>query len=356
MKAYGIKVVRFAAGWYDYQSWRDYYWLNKPAFYAAMDKVIAAAEAAGIGLICSLTWSIKGFAELTHYTQGTTNGVKGLSMPSQPEYQLMATYIAEFVGRYKNSPAIYAWAFGNEFSAQSGNEFHRSWKMDGTDAVAGSNANLGTRPDGSTYAATDKLLTSDYMRYARLVNALIRANDPHGRIVISGNAIGTSFAVTARTFNALTADTKSMWDGTAATEFEPWIAYRDREYPVVCQHVYPGAGDSVGTFFGDQKLTYAQHITYAKTCADAVNKPLILEEWGSTRYGSSVDPGTTTALQEQTNFNNGLAAIQAANIGVACLWNWDGELAGAAEWQRWKLTDSTRVYQLQAIAAVNAAR
>lgn len=354
MKSYGIKIVRAAFGWYDYSAWLNYYINNKPAFYAACDKVIAAAEEAGIGLIANLTWSVKGFAEMTHQTEGATNGPRGLSYKHMPEYQLMASFISEFVGRYKHSPAIYAWAFGNEFSATSGNEYFRTWKLDGTDAVALGNANWGNKPSGSAYSESDKLLTSDYQRYAQLVVECFRKNDPHGRIVISGNAIGTSFAVTARASNALTADTKVQWDGHSSTEFEPWIAYRDREYPVVCQHVYPGAADSVGTFFNGGKLTYAQHIAHAKASADAVGKPLVLEEWGSTRYGSAVDPGTTTEGQEQSNFANGLAAIQSAQIPISCLWNWDGEIAGAAEWQRWKLTDTTRLYQLQAIAAANA--
>lgn len=356
MKGYGIKVVRAAFGWYDYAAWRDNYLLNKAAWYAACDKVIQAAEAAGIGLIANLTWSVKGFAEMTHYTVGSTNGPRGLAYRHMPEYQLMEAYIAEFVGRYKNSPAIYAWAFGNEFSATSGNEYFRTWKMDGTDPVAGGSANLGLRPDGSAYQSSDKMLTSDYQRYCRRVNELFNRYDPHGRIVISGNAIGTSFAVTARTSNALTADAKPQWEGIASTEFEPWIAYRDREYPVVCQHVYPGAAKPGPAFFIDGKLTYEQYIAMSKAAADALNKPLVLEEFGSTRYGSIVDSDTTTLMQEQANFTAAISQIQASQIPLAIAWNWDGQLTGTPqEWQLWKLTDPSRVYQLNAIAVANAA-
>jgi hypothetical protein len=360
ISCYGFKFVRAAFGWYDHTTWLNQYKKNKSAFYDSLDRVIDKCEQYGIGLIANLCWGVRGFTDMTYDVYGVTDGPSKLAYKDSNAYAMMEAYIAEFVGRYKNRPAIWAWEFGNEESSSIGNEFYATWKLDGTGTDGSGIAlpgvcNWGTKPDGASYAVTDKMSQAEYARYTAYVNELFAKYDPHARIVISGNAMGNSFAVNARNHNSLMSDAFSQWDGCPDTEYLPWSVYRDRAYPVICQHIYPvaaKAGDN--QFFSDGDLTYTQHIAYAKAWADRVGKPMILEEWGTTQYGSSADPMSVNATTEAENFYEALDAIVANNIQLSCLWNWDGNVKSSIEWQKWSLTDPSRSYQLASAAQVNA--
>lgn len=359
-QTWGLPFVRTAFGWFNYQTWKTNYLQNKALYYGVIDAIVAECESKGLGIIANVCWSPMGFSQLTYDLYGVTSPPSDYGRPNSTLWDMLRAFINEFVGRYKNSPAILAWQFGNEVSSSLGNEFFASWKTDGTGTDSGGNAlpshlNFGTKPEGGNYAPQDKLSQAGYLRFTRALVDAFHTTDPHARMVISGNAGGNAFAVNARNANTLTADTLAQWSGVSQTEFMPWAAYRDRDFGCVTNHLYPlSAKVGDGQYFADGDLTYAQHITLSKQWADQVGKPFFLEEWGATRYGSGVDPISTDLASETANFTAALNAMQANNVQLSAVWNWGGKIDGAIEWMRWDLSHPSRTYQLAAIQAANA--
>jgi len=368
MAAAGIKVIRVAFGFYDYAGWRDYYYNAQPAYWAKVDQVMDAIAGAGLMVIANMGWSPRAFSQLTYLSTGATLAPRLMSDKTSPAYTLMEGYLTAFVQRYRNHPAVAAWEFGNENSVSLGNEFRAEWPLDGTGTDGGGTAlpygtpggggtNWGTKPEGGNYAAADKMSNADYQRWCGYLREICYRNDPWGRMVLSGDAMGNAFAVTTRRANSLANDSRADWNGRPDTGGMSWLAYREAEFTAICNHIYPLATDTSKTaFFSDGVRTYGQHIADSKGWADAVDKPLVLEEFGATQYGSPVDPVSTgSAVLEAANFNAALSGIVASDVPLALVWNWGGAL-GPVEWQKWDITHASRAYQLQAIQAVNASR
>ena len=77
-------------------------------FIAALDYVVGMAEKHNVGLIASLFWSKDAFMKYCGET------FEKLADPESETIRLQKQYIHEIVGRYKYSPAIWAWEIGNE--------------------------------------------------------------------------------------------------------------------------------------------------------------------------------------------------------------------------------------------------
>lgn len=361
-QTWGLPFVRMAVGMYSRATWYNQWHLNKAAFYAKLDEVVARAEALGLGIVAVLVWGARGFTDACYDIYGTFEPPKNLAYKHTKAWQLFETFVTEVVTRYKNSPAIWAWQLGNEVINTIGAEYHPSWKVDGTDAVAGAIVNWGTKPGGGTYAPSDKMTMAEWQAFSQNAVALINSLDEHRRCIFGGSPLGNSFAVKIQTANSLAADTLADWNGVASTDFMPWIAYREKAFSGLGQHVYPrNLADS--RFFSGAEKTAGEIIALSKAWADQVGKPFYLGEFGATRYKNSdenVDEVSTDAATEQAAFNEALnVGVIAGGVKLASVWNWSGDVTSPVntvpDWMRWKLTDATRTYQLTAIAAANAA-
>ena len=103
----GIPFVRFAMvfGKKDYQFYRD----QPEEYFRRLDRVVATAEKCGVGLIPSFCWTIDLPA-----TVGEP--VMAWADPRSKTIAEMRRLVGETVRRYKNSPALWAWEFGNEMN------------------------------------------------------------------------------------------------------------------------------------------------------------------------------------------------------------------------------------------------
>ncbi len=113
----GIPYFRFMCGeFYSSGVWRYVY--DKDAYFYAMDALVATAEKYHIGLIPSLMWNYSVFYE--YYGEKPADA---LGDPEAKGTKLMIQYVTDVVTRYKDSPAIWAWEYGNEgnLSADRGN-------------------------------------------------------------------------------------------------------------------------------------------------------------------------------------------------------------------------------------------
>lgn len=359
-QTWGLPFVRVAVGMYSRSTWVTNWKNNKAAFYDKLDAYVSKAESLGLGIVAVLVWGPRGFTDAAYDVYGEFNPVKNLAYKHTGAWKLFEEFVSEVVTRYKNSPAIWAWELGNEVVNSVGAEYHYSWKLDGTGTDGGStplpaNLNWGTRPSGGSYQPTDKMSMAEWQRFSSEFVALVNSLDENQRAIMSGSPVGNSFAVNAQTSNTLTADTLAQWNGTtAATEFLPWIHYRDKAFNCIVQHIYPmNMADS--RFFNGGEKTQGELITLSKGWADQVGKPFFLGEWGATYWGDAVDESSTNLATEQANFNSALAAVVSSQTPLSAVWNYGGDLAGASPWMRWKLTAPERIYQLESIAAASAA-
>lgn len=109
LSAAGIPYVRCGGCPYWPSGWKDTYLVDKEAYFSITDQVVAAAEEEGVGLIPSMFWCPWAIPDAVgeHMDQYAVDDSKTL--------KLIRDYTKDFVSRYKDSPAIWGWEFGNEF-------------------------------------------------------------------------------------------------------------------------------------------------------------------------------------------------------------------------------------------------
>ncbi|MCF7863445.1 MAG: cellulase family glycosylhydrolase, partial [Kiritimatiellales bacterium] len=105
----GVPFVRFWACGFWPIDW-NLYFQDKEEWFSRMDLLVATAEQAGVGLIVDLFWRSETIPNLVEeYRDQWAN-------PDSQVRQFMSNYVAEVVGRYKDSSAIWGWEFANELS------------------------------------------------------------------------------------------------------------------------------------------------------------------------------------------------------------------------------------------------
>ncbi len=148
----GIPFVRFRACGFSPKNCQLY--LDDPAeYFRRMDKVVRCAEQHHIGLIPSLFWRLATFAELVG------DPPSRLGDPNSKVSEFIKGYTQEMVSRYKDSPAIWGWEFGNE--ANNGVDMHRSRKGPGL---------FGSEEAG--VRLTSRQLVTAYATFARAVRRI----------------------------------------------------------------------------------------------------------------------------------------------------------------------------------------
>lgn len=104
-----IPFVRFSACGFWPVNWKLYQ-TNKSEYFQRFDQFVALAEQHHVGLIPSLFWHQPTISDLVG------EPVDQWGNASSKTLEFMRRYTREVVTRYQNSPAIWAWEFGNEFN------------------------------------------------------------------------------------------------------------------------------------------------------------------------------------------------------------------------------------------------
>lgn len=122
-KQYGVKVVRFNLGFYNSTEWSNFIFTyddknnrvvdterkaeNKHL--EALDILVQKAEALGIGLIPSFAWNPPAIADAFDEPCN-----KAFASDDTATMTWFLSFVKRVVKRYAESPAIYAWEYGNE--------------------------------------------------------------------------------------------------------------------------------------------------------------------------------------------------------------------------------------------------
>ncbi len=105
----GIPFVRFSAGGYWPVDW-GLYRTNRTEYFKRFDAVVDAAREAGIGLVPSLFWHLSTVPDLAG------EPCRAWGDPGSRTHHFMREYVREVVSRHRDSAAVWAWEFGNEYN------------------------------------------------------------------------------------------------------------------------------------------------------------------------------------------------------------------------------------------------
>lgn len=300
----GIPFVRFAACGYWPVDWALYQ-TNRAEYFTRLTSVVRTAERHRIGLIPSLFWHQATISDLVD------EPLDQWGNPSSHTIDFMRRYTREVVTRFKDSPAIWAWEFGNEFNlpadlpnaAQHRPPVHPS---------------LGTARSRSQRDD----LSHDMMRLALAEFAKeARRHDPR-RLILSGNAFPRPTAWHQMREKSWRKDSADQWR-------EMLLADNPSPIASLCGRLY--------------STNDIASLPWAVDAARAAKKPLFIGEFGV--------PGALTP-DSLAQFRQWLDAIDRHGVPLAALWvyDFDGQSAD------WNVTaEISRAPLLQLIAERNAA-
>lgn len=105
----GIPFVRMMACGFWPNDW-EIYLKDKERYFTLLDDVVKTAEKYNVGIIMTLFWNVSTIPDLVG------EPVSAWGDPESKTISFMKNYTREVVSRYKDSPAIWGWEFGNEYN------------------------------------------------------------------------------------------------------------------------------------------------------------------------------------------------------------------------------------------------
>ena len=309
-----IPFARFMACGFWPKDWKLYL-EDKEQYFKLMDGVVRAAEESGVGLIPSLFWHSQAVPDLVGEPRDQWGN------PSSKTHAFMRQYVREVVTRYRNSPAIWGWEFGNEYNLDAdlpNAAQHRPQVV----------PELGTPTSRS---ARDDLTHDAIVAAFAAFGEEVRKHDPH-RIIVTGNSLPRPSAWHQWKEKRWKQDTEEQYA-------ERLLLDNPDPVNVVCVHLYEPTEKRFGREVPAEDL-----LRLTKGIAARTRKPLFVGEFGAWVQGPNGEEAA------KARFAQVLTAIEQSGVPLAALWVYDFRGQG----QRWNVTPSnSRSYQLTAIAEAN---
>lgn len=317
LKERNIPFIRFSAGGYWPSDW-NMYRHNKTRYFENFDSFVKAAEETGIGLIPSLFWHYATVPDLVNEPVGQWGN------PSGKTHAFMKEYVREVVTRYRGSPAIWGWEFGNEYNLEA--------DLPGEDHLPPVVVALGTPPARSR---ADKLTGEAIKAAFSAFAAEVRQYDA-SRIVISGNAACRPSSWHLKHQQSWEKDSK-----------EQYFAMLDDQNPdplsVYSMHHYP---ELENQYFQDRNVSLSGLVEATMKHSLERKKPLFIGEFGAqeAQYGVSGARGKYFEILE---------AIEAYEVPLAAVWVFDYPPHDADPGINISPSNGPREYMLEAIQSLN---
>lgn len=318
LRRYDIPFIRFCAGGFFPSEWSSY--LNdKEAYFEALDQLVADAEECGLGLIPTLFWFYSTVPDLVG------EPLDQWGNPQSKAHGFMRQYTTEVVSRYKDSPAIWGWEFGNEYLHEADlpqPEMGRGWTV----------PEFGTP---SERTARDKMYRKNIWVAYRFFADTIRSIDP-SRPVFSGDVMPRPFAFHNWRDASWETDSPEEWRTIFLKDNEAMSALSAHFYYYDPQEEPRDAG-----FIGhgpEEQLRFMMEI------AKEAGKPLFIGEFGPA-------PKDKTREEERRQFELLLNLMVENEVPLSALWNFDFEHINQVHFN---ITEGNhRAYMLEALREAN---
>jgi hypothetical protein len=280
----------------------DLYKTDREEYFRRLDAVVASAEKHGIGLIPSLFWYFSCVPDLVGEPMNQWGN------PQSKTHAWMRQYVKEVVTRYRNSPAIWGWQLGNEYSLQ---------------AAIGANGRARTVPElgtPETRSEQDDLTFNDIRVASQEFAKAVREHDP-SRLIFTGDALPRP----------------SAWhlenEGT-------WTLDSEQQFRQMLKSLNP---DPINTLNVHVYSDDMPRISWSVRAAKLIDKPLFIGEFGV--------PGTGPEVEK--TFRRMLELIEESDTPLAALWVFN--LSSQNEDPFFNVTaDNARAYQLKEVSEANA--
>jgi len=310
-----IPFVRFMCGGF-WPVEQQLYLTNQEDYFHRLDEVVRCAETNGIGLIPSLFWNFATVPDLVG------EHIDELGNTNSQSIALIRRYTEEVVRRYRASPAIWGWEFGNEHDLECDLPNHHEHRPPVWPTL------------GTAKARTER----DELKFIQLRVAFttfgetIRKFDPH-RIILSGNAVPRPSAWHHLHENNWTADTEMQFA-------EMLLLHNPDPMKVITVHIYH---DQKAAYSGGAR-TISDAVGLANRTAVGTGKPLFLGEFGAQRRLGS-------RQQQQAIFQEFLDAVIQHRVALSAFWVFDYP----QQEKDWNIDfHNDRAYMLPLVAQANA--
>ena len=300
----GIPFVRFALA-FDNRDW-DMFFKDRSLFFLRLDIIVRAAEREKVGLIPSFFWSFMAMPDRVGETRDQWGN------PDSKTSAQMRTIVAAFIERYKDSPALWGYEFGNEPNLIADLPNAAEFRKKG-----------GTERD-DMHAVQMTTMLAEFAHE-------IRRHDTH-RAIFSGNSHPRA----------------SSWHNTAEKSWKSdsreqavEIIRRDNPGPLDTVSIHLYADSPVEKECGAWATNHVQYLAPVMELARAMKRPVWIGEFG---LADQKDPAETRARFERL-----LADMELSGVDLAAFWVFDLE-----NQKTWTVTpDNGRAHMLQLTAEAN---
>lgn len=303
----GVPFVRFNAGGFTEKDWQKYLH-NKEAHFAQFDRVVRKAEELGIGLIPSLFWTKR-------LNKAAGERGEAWGNPKSKTMELMRAYTREVVNRYKDSPAIWAWEFGNEWNLHADLPNAAQFRKEGEDE-------------------RDDLKSSHLGVVLQEFAGAVRNVDIH-RPIITGHSHPRAAGWHNTNEKSWKADTEDQWR-------QVLIRDNGEVFDTIGIHIY---GDmDMGKEVAGWAKDWPHYLQTLRKVADERGFPVFIGEFGLANGGGR------TPEQVKERFREILGAMTSARVDMAAVWVYDLP----AQNNTWNITfGNDRAYMLQDVIEAN---
>ena len=317
LRKYEIPFVRFCAGGFYPKDW-NLYLTNKKAYFEIFDRLVADAEKCGIGLIPSLFWYYPTVPDLMG------EPLDQWGNPESKTLAFMRQYTTEVVSRYKDSPAVWGWEFGNEYLHEVVPQ-----PESGRGKVI---PDLGTPLERT---ARDKMLFHNiwvaYSEFSKTVRTLDKT-----RPIFTGDVMPRPAAFHIWKEASFQSDSRDEWKS---------VFLRNNEaMDTLSVHFYYYEKQEAQRDSGFIEFSPEEQLQFMMKTARTSGKPLYIGEFGP-------DGTEKSQKEEQRQFEFMLGLMVTNQVQLSALWNFDFEDPAQIHWN---ITDKNhRAYMLDALKDTN---
>ena len=240
--------------------------------------------------------------------------------PGSQTIKFLRQYTTEVVTRYKNSPAIWAWEFGNEYMLRA----------DIPDI------NIGTATINVKGGSPANRSKRDYFRRTFLREAywqfadIVRSVDKY-RMISSGDALPRPYSYNIHTYSKWVRDNRTQWESIFLGDS---VGAMDS----ISAHIYL---DFDKDYF-EERLSLDELVPYVKNTAEKAGKVFYVGEFGI--------ESEKNKKEESEKFQRLVDIIVKNNVPLSSVWVYDFN----AQDQKWNITEKNdRAYMLDIIKEAN---
>jgi hypothetical protein len=264
----------------------DFWRSDEPAYWKVMDQMMADLDAAGIQLIPVFVWNKVQLPALAHETIADL-----LTNKDSKSYQLLTTYTAEFISRYKSRPTVLFYELTNELNLGSDIDIIERCKKEFAFKRCEPIANYST---------------AQMIEFTSRFSALIRNLDS-SRLISSGFSVPRPAAEGLRHKPEwVTGDVGRPADDTR--DFEKNLLAIHKNIDIVSVHLYPLRGKPR---FGEDEIVLLQRL---KQITDKAGKKLFVGEFGGP---NGAEVGNDSFMDKM------IAKIEALDVLYSAPWGWE---------------------------------